>query len=205
MRLAGRTWRTLISEVRMGRDRYRVISPERPPRHAPLHEGRLGAQLSIDRDAAVDLAIAWWLAARSPRSLLYLPLRESEAVCGEQYGRRLDLVLLHHSLGFAPSKWKQVRARRSSPKAHTVTMPPRALGAFAVEDHRRRSHRDFRDHLDWTIAADTLFIIGSRRAFELEGDQMRGLAEDCPAHLVELPESHCCAEIELGRGEPVEP
>lgn len=199
MRLAGREWRTLVSEVRLGRDRYRVVRPDRPVGHASLYEGRLGAQFSVDRAAAADLAIAWWLAARSRRSLVYLPLRSGRSTCGAAYGGRgLDLVLLHHSLGFRASRWKPVRARLPRGDRHKVTMPVGAMPRFDVEDHQRRTHRGFLDKLRWTIAAETLFLVGSRRAFELEADQIRGLAEDCPSHLARHPGTHCCAEIELG-------
>lgn len=58
MRLDGREWRTLVSVVRLGGDSYRVIRPARPIAHASLHEGRLGAQLSVDKAATVDLAFA---------------------------------------------------------------------------------------------------------------------------------------------------
>jgi hypothetical protein len=200
MRLAGREWRTLVSAVRVGVDGYRVIRPARPIPHASLVEGRLGAQLSVDKAATVDLAFAWWLAARSARSLVYLPLRSSPSSCAEGYGdRRLDLVLLHHSLQFPVSRWKQVRARLSPAAPHTVTLPPRPFRSFDREDHLRRHHREFRDHLRWAVAADTLFLVGSRRAYDLQGDDIRGLAEDCPAHLAASPDTHCCAEIELGR------
>lgn len=201
MRLAGREWRTLVSAVRLGDDRYRVIRPARALGHASLYEGRLGTQLSVDKAATVDLAFAWWLAARSPRSMVYLPLRSSPSSCGEEYGgRKLDLVLLHHSLRFPVSRWKQVRARLSSTSAaHKVTFPSDAFRTVTPEEHERRWHREFRDELRWDMAADTLFVVGSRPAYELRGDMVRGLAEDCPSHLATIPDTHCCAEIEMGR------
>jgi hypothetical protein len=165
-----------------------------------LHEGRLGAHMSVDRRGAADLASAWWLAARSPRSLVYLPLRSSASMCGAEYGgSRLDLVLLHHSLGFRASQWKSVRGRLRSGRMHKVTMPDRPFREVDDDEHWTRWHREFRDHLAWTIAADTLLLTGSRLAFEMEGDQVRALAEDCPAHLADRPDTHCCAEIEIGR------
>ncbi|WP_158844023.1 hypothetical protein [Saccharothrix deserti] len=200
MRLEGREWRTLVSTVRLGGNDYRVIRPARPIAHASLYEGRLGAQLSVDKAATVDLAFAWWLAARSPRSLVHLPLRSSDSSCGECHGdRKLDLVLLHHSLGFPVSRWRQVRARLSTPVPHKVKLPPRAFPTFDREAHARWTHRDFRDHLRWDIAADTLFLVGSRHAYELEGNQVRALAEECPADLATFPDRHCCAEIGMGR------
>jgi hypothetical protein len=200
VRLAGREWRVLVNAVRLGGDSYRVIRPARPIAHASLYEGRLGAQLSVDKAATVDLAFAWWLAARSPRSLVYLPLRSSGSSCGEEYSdQRLDLVLLHHSLQFPVSRWKGVRARLSPSAIHKVTLPPKAFRRFDREEHVRCFHREFQDHLRWTVAADTLFLVGSRHAYELQGDGVRALAEDCPAHLATSPDTHCCAEIEMGR------
>lgn len=196
----------MVSAVRLGSDHYRVIRPARPIDHASLHKGRLGAQLSVDKAATVNLAIAWWLAARSPHSLVYLPLRSSDSSCGAEYGNnKLDLVLLHHSLAFPVSRWKQVRMRLSNPAVHKVKLPPRAFRAFGFEDHLKWAHREFRDHLRWAIAADTLFLIGSRHAYDLAGNQIRGLAEECPAHLATSPDTHCCAEIGIGRRNPVTP
>jgi hypothetical protein len=44
-----------------------------------------------------------------------------------------------------------------------------------------------------------LILSGSREAFELEADRVRALAEECPAHRAEAPDTHCCAEIGMGR------
>ncbi|MEU5692268.1 hypothetical protein [Actinosynnema sp. NPDC020468] len=203
MRLAGREWRTSVQDVRLGADHHRVIRPARPIAHASLYEGRLGAHLSVDKAAAADLASAWWLAARSPHSLVHLPLRSSTSTCGEEYGpRKLDLVLLHHSLAFPVSRWKEVRAHRSRPAPHKVTLPPAAFPAFDRDAHHRSLHDGFHDHLRWSIAADTLFLVGSRHAYELRADEVRALAEDCSAHLAQAPETHCCAELGLGHWTP---
>ncbi|GAA3805871.1 hypothetical protein GCM10022226_27480 [Sphaerisporangium flaviroseum] len=164
-----------------------------------LHEGRLGAQMSVDKRAAVMLAMAWGLAARSPHSLIYLPLRAARPADSVNEGQPLDLVLLHHRLAFPISRWKQVRARLGAGRPHRVTIPPWAFHRRPVADHRRWSYQGFHDHLRWDIAADTLFLIGSREAFELEADPVRALGEDRPAHLAKSPDAHCCAEINLGR------
>jgi hypothetical protein len=208
MRLGGREWRTLVSTARLGGDEYRVIRPERPPAHASLHADQAGtrlsvdgaATLSVDKTAAVELVIAWWLASRSPRSMVHLPLRSSPAECGGTPGsRRLDLVLLHHSLGFRVSQWKEVRSRTAAAKVHKVVLPPGALPEADDRDLARRHQRGSRDRLDWRIAADTLFIVGSRFAFELEGRYLRALAEEGPAALAQDPTAHCCAQISLGQ------
>jgi hypothetical protein len=200
VRLEGRTWRTIVGTARLGPTAYRVIRPERLPVHAVLHDDLAGQELSVDKSATVDLAIAWWLASRSPRSIVWLPLRTGAYDCGTApESRRLDLVLLHHSLGFRVSEWKTLRSRIAEPKAHKVTMPADAFPERDEGFHEMRWHREFRDRLDWKIAADTLFIVGSRLGFELEGWKLRELAEESPAVLAERPEAHCCAEIGLGR------
>ena len=104
-----------------------------------------------------------------------------------QLGRPLDLVLLHHRLAFPPSRWKQVRSRLGTGRPHTVVLPAQAWPARLTADHRRVRYREFRDHLRWDIAADTLVLTGSREAFELEADQVRALAEECPAHRARMP------------------
>jgi len=42
-------------------------------------------------------------------------------------------------------------------------------------------------------------LTGSHEAFDLEADQVRALAEECPAHRARTPGTHCCAEIGMGR------
>jgi hypothetical protein len=86
-----------------------------------------------------------------------------------------------------------------------VTLPPEPFRTISHHDYDRRSHQEFRDHLRWTVAADTLFLIGSRHAYELSGDQIRELAEDSPARLAAHPDRHYCAEIDLGRSKPAAP
>ncbi|MEV0678711.1 hypothetical protein AB0I60_19555 [Actinosynnema sp. NPDC050436] len=203
MRLAGRRWRTSVSAARLGGETYRVVRPARPIAHGVLHDCRFGPVMAVDKAATVDLAFAWWLAARSPRSLVYLPLRANPFTCQDNAsddGRKLDLVLLHHSLQFPVSRWKQVRARLSPAATHTVEMPAGAFRSFDRADHERTYHREFHDHLRWSVAADTLFLVGSRPAFELAGEQLRALAEDGPAEVVAWPDSYCCAEIGVGQG-----
>ncbi|WFE65066.1 hypothetical protein [Micromonospora sp. WMMD714] len=108
------------------------------------------------------------------------------------------MVLLHHRLAFPPSRWKQVRSRLGAGRPHTVVLSDRAWPSRSVGDHRKTRHHGFRDHLRWDVAADTLVLTGSREAFELEADQVRALAEECPAHRARAPETHCCAEIGMG-------
>ncbi|MFI9643128.1 hypothetical protein ACIG87_24260 [Micromonospora sp. NPDC051925] len=198
-RLGGRKWPVVISWVQLGCHRYRVVRPAKAPRFAGLYEGRLGAQFCLDKKTALMFAQAWGLAARSPHTIVYLPLRHAEMPTDHVWGRPLDMVLLHHRLAFPPSRWKQVRSRLGAGRPHTVELPGRAWPSRSIADHRKTWHHEFRDHLRWDIAADTLVLTGSREAFELQADQVRALAEECPAHRADNPATHCCAEIGMGR------
>ncbi|MFI7553299.1 hypothetical protein ACIBQ2_26570 [Micromonospora sediminimaris] len=189
----------MVSTVHLGSHRYRVVRPAKASRFAGLYEGRLGAQFCLDNETAVMFALAWGLAARSPHTIVYLPLRRAELPTHHVWGRPLDLILLHHRLTFPPSRWKQVRSRLGTGRPHTVVLPDDAWPVRSTADHQRVWHQEFRDHLRWDIAADTLVLTGSREAFELEADQVRTLAEDCPAHRARTPGTHCCAEIGMGR------
>lgn len=52
MKLEGERWRALVSTVRLGREEYRVVQPARPLPHAPLYEGYLGVEASVDKASA---------------------------------------------------------------------------------------------------------------------------------------------------------
>jgi hypothetical protein len=197
-RLAEREWPVLVSTVALGGKRYRVVRPARPPAFAGLREGRLGAQFCVDKNSAAMFAMAWGLAARSPHTIVYLPLRASAAADPCDWGRPLDLVLLHHSLAFPPSRWKDVRARLGAGSPHNVTLPTGTWPSRPAADHHRMWHHGYRDHLRWSVAADTLVLTGSREAYELRAEQVRELAEDGPAHRAQEPETHCCTEIPMG-------
>lgn len=202
MKLAEQKWRTLVSTFTLGGQSYRVLRPASPKAHAPLYDGagRGAAQLVVDKASAFEIACAWWLAARSPNSLIHLPLRQASGECGSWIeGQPSDLVLMHHSMQFPVKQWKELRGRATSWTPHTVRLPAQPFPDVTQSDHDRRWHDGFRDHLLWETAADTLFVIGSRPAFELASNQVRELAEDCPAHIARTPDAHCCAEIDIGR------
>lgn len=191
-----------VNEVRLGPDTFRVMHPAKPVAHGPLYEAWSGTEMLVSRAGVVDLTVAWWLAARSPRTLVYLPLRASGCQAAPDYlERKLDLVLMHHSLGFRPARWKDVRGRLTPTGLQKVTLPKKPFPAFGRPDYLRMHHREFRDHLHHKLAADTLFLTGSRHAFELEGHGMLELLDV-------TPDFHTCAEIGVGiwsgSGSPVE-
>jgi hypothetical protein len=120
---------------------------------------------------------------------VYLPLRQSDCECRSADGPALDMVLLHHSLGFRLSKWKDVRAKLRGGRTHTVVCQGLELGA------ERPVYRGNQELLRGDIVAGTVFVVGSRPAFEVGGQAFRQLVEDCPRHMHDIPGTHCCAEI----------
>jgi hypothetical protein len=82
--------------------------------HAVLVDHDRWLDMLVNETAAAGIGALWLLAARSSRSLIHLPLRANASPFYEPepgIGARLDLVLLHHSLRFAPSRWKEVRGK----------------------------------------------------------------------------------------------
>jgi hypothetical protein len=156
MKLAGTTWRTLTADIAVDGREFRVVQPARPPKHAPLYVGYRSHQMLVDKPSAVDLVAAWWLVARSPRTIVWLPLRQTAAACGANcYGERLDLVLMHHSLGLPVSAWKQARARIRQARPHTVVLPEHPFPEVTRADHEEAHWRKNLDHLRFATATDS--------------------------------------------------
>jgi N-formylglutamate amidohydrolase len=161
----------VIHEARPGADEFTVVRPSRSLDRAVLVDRDRHLDLHLDAEAAQEVARLWLLAASSPRRLVHLPLRTGHPGPGEPSGGTgapLDLVLLHHSLQFAPSRWKRVRGRLGPGRPRTMSLPAGALDDVATADAgqgSRRHHRDNRDLFHEHLHADTLFLTGSARVF----------------------------------------
>ncbi|MFE7530785.1 hypothetical protein ACFU7Y_34490 [Kitasatospora sp. NPDC057542] len=189
--------RTKIHRARLGRDEYRVITPVRQAAGAFLHAspGSWFMDLHLDRQGAEDLATVWALAARSRCSLIHLPLRANTGPAGLSDvppEDRLDLLLVHHSLGFPPSRWKEVRSRLGAGIPHTVDLP---VTDFDGEDADRPfTHR--RDELRFAGAAGTLVVTGSPTAFRRTGSQLYELSREAPGwRFGWRPDAHYCVTL----------
>lgn len=79
--------------------------------------------------------------------------------------RQLDLVLLHHSLQFAPSRWKEIRGRLGPGRPQTVTLPGPGPTDEAAIDHEARHCQENRDLFHQHLHAETLFMTGSAKVF----------------------------------------
>ncbi|MFF4409289.1 hypothetical protein ACFY2W_29225 [Streptomyces sp. NPDC001262] len=191
-----------IHRVRLGADEYRVLRPDRPARGGYLHD-RWSADMYVDREAAQQLVAAWGLAARSPRSLVYVPMRQNPVPQGLSEApvhpaAALDLVLVHHRLQFPTSRWKAVRARLGAGQLHSAKLPEPDFGDEAARLHPLHGTDASRDHLLFDRAADTLFVIGSTTAFRTTAATVHDLVAGGTASLRDAEDHHFCVELSSG-------
>ncbi len=151
-----------IHRARLGPAEFKVIRPARPPARAVLSPGNWHLHAQVDQGAAQLLAGLWSLAATSPRSLVHVPLRRTDPDTGAP---GLDLVLLHHSLQFAPSRWKELRARLGPGRPQTADLPGPASPAPGGDPWPERRHEENRDRFHQHVHAGTLFMTGSAKLF----------------------------------------
>ncbi|MGA8116916.1 MAG: hypothetical protein WCA46_25050 [Actinocatenispora sp.] len=176
-----------------------MIRPAPAAARLVLHDDNYGLAMYVDRDGAAQLVALWALAARSRHSLVHLPIRAHAAPDGAGFDLSvpLDLVLVHHSLQFPTSSWKQLRSRLGAGEIHTAATPADELRGDV--DHRRQLDREYRDHLGFDIAAHTLFVVGSPTAFRRNGAALRGLVDEAPSYRRRYPNAqHYCVELSAG-------
>lgn len=194
--------RVHIHKVRLGAEEVRVVRSAPAPARLALRDDGHWLSMYADRDGAARLAALWALAARSARSLVYLPIRANVAPAGvvsDGEPVALDLVLAHHSLQFPAASWKQVRARLGAGEPRTAATPDHDFPDESAIDHQRWNYRTYRDHLGFDIAAHTLFVVGSSRAFREHGTSLRGLVDQAPSQLHRSPDAgHFCVELSAG-------
>ncbi|MER5867566.1 hypothetical protein [Kitasatospora sp. NPDC002040] len=192
-----------IHQVRLGSVEFKVIRPARPLVNAVLadHDRYLNAYL--DQDAAERIGALWTLAAGSPRALVHLPMRGNPAPAGELSDdgrRRLDLVLLHRKLQFAPSQWKTVRGRLGPGRPQTVSLSDPGDVEGDV-DHAARHFRENRDLFHQHLHAETLFMTGSAKLFRETAGHFLDVARNGPGHVPVHPGCpHFCRELHSNDG-----
>lgn len=192
----GRGQRVYVHRVRLGGKEFRVVRSPAAGGRLTLRADHHWLSMRADRDGVARLVAMWALAARSKRSLVYLPLRSGAVPDDDGDSIPLDLVLVHHSLQFPIAAWKRIRRRLGTGMPQSVdTMDDDFPDQDAI-DYQRRHHRNFRDHLGFDIAARTLFIVGSATAFRENGSALRVLRDEAPAYLHHFPARHFCVELE---------
>ncbi|MGW1988625.1 hypothetical protein [Embleya sp. NPDC001921] len=182
MRLRLRQFRPRVGVVE-----YRVVQPRSPLRHTALADplGEYGVLVG-DHDGLSRLAALFSFAAYSRRTVVHVPLRSGVRMDDEAFidasGGRVDLVLMHHSLGLRPSAWPQVRRRLTAGTPLTVETREERTERDAAAWVRQSGHRDTREWLRPVTYARTAFLIGSRDVFAAASSEFayaagRGLRE----------------------------
>ncbi|MCN9244399.1 hypothetical protein NGF19_27065 [Streptomyces sp. RY43-2] len=69
-----------VQRVRLAGTEYRVIRPARPLRNGALYKARGHYEMYVERTDGRRIGTLWLLAARSPRSLVYLPMRTAPTI-----------------------------------------------------------------------------------------------------------------------------
>ncbi|WP_328764151.1 hypothetical protein [Streptomyces sp. NBC_00272] len=136
------------------------------------------------------------LAATSPRALVHLPIRadaQNEPDGAADGWRPLDLVLLHHSLQFAPSRWKELRGRLGPGRPRTVDRP--GTDPDADPDVSDLHHRENRDRLRQDIHSETLFMTGRARTFRDGAPLFADIARRGPAQVFNHRGEHYCLTL----------
>ncbi|MFF4949932.1 hypothetical protein [Streptomyces chattanoogensis] len=180
-----------VQRVRLGDTEYRVIRPARPLKNGALHT-KVGDMyqtfdMYVDRADGRRIGALWLLAARSPRSVVYLPMRTTPSVPGIGWDNEqpLDLVLAHPEIQLRPSRWKQLRTRINAAHAprelRTASVPERDLpdldGDYVVPDDPKKAealtpHRH--------VFADTLILTGGAAAFRAGAKEIYAVTRDGP-------------------------
>lgn len=156
-----------IHTARLGVREFRVIRPAGAPLRASLRFGGDNHMVFASSGAAMRIAAFWEIAARSPHTLVHVPLRgDGTAPQGWHEivtaGSGLDLLLTPRQMQFAGHEWKRLRSRLGRGRSATFALPP---GAIDSEDKRAFTKlwdRESTRKLDLAVHAETLVVTGDR-------------------------------------------
>ncbi|MEO3766248.1 hypothetical protein [Streptomyces sp. B5E4] len=164
--------RIVVQKVRVAGTEYRVIRPAGALKNGALYKTHSHDEMYVDRTYGRRIGTLWLLAARSPRSLVYLPMRTTRVVpgIGEDGERPLDLVLVPRTAQLRPSRWKRIRAQlrtgRAARELHTAGVPARDLpdldADYGIPDDPKAAGTFL---LRKEIHAETLLLTGGAAAF----------------------------------------
>ncbi|MFI6582533.1 hypothetical protein [Embleya sp. NPDC050493] len=166
---------------------YRVVQPWLPLRHTAMSDplGEYGVVVG-DHDGLSRLAALFSFAAYSRHTVVHVPLRDGVPLAEEGFvdscGGRVDLVLMHHSLGLRPTAWPRIRRQLTAGTPLTVETHEARTERDAAAWLRQSGHHDSREWLRPVTYARTAFLIGSRDVFaaasvEVADAAGRGLRE----------------------------
>ncbi|MFE0629557.1 hypothetical protein ACFW3D_21665 [Streptomyces sp. NPDC058864] len=169
---------------RTGPVEHRIVQPWHPPRHTALTDPAEYGFLVGDHAGLSALAGLFSFAACSRRTVVHVPLRGGVPLDEEAYlataGDRVDLVLVHHSLGLRVSEWPRPRGRLTGGVPLTVRTDEARTARDADAWWQRYGHADSRDRLRPVRHARTLFLVGSRGTFSFAAASLARAAGQGP-------------------------
>ncbi|WP_433515070.1 hypothetical protein ACQP2T_05370 [Nonomuraea sp. CA-143628] len=177
-----------VQRGRLADTEFRVIRPARPLKNGALYENRHWYEMYVDRTDGRRIGTLMLLAARSPRSLIYLPMRTTPTAPGVGWDdeKRLDLVLAHRAVQFRPSRWKRLRklinAGNARRELRTASVPARDLPAGHGLETSVRSDPKHSNLLHQAVYAETLFLTGGTTAFRAAAQEFFAVTKDGPPH-----------------------
>ncbi|AJT67184.3 hypothetical protein T261_5563 [Streptomyces lydicus] len=177
-----------VQRVRLGDTEYRVIRPVSPFKKGALYVRGDSYDLYVDRADGRRIGTLFLLAARSPHSLVYLPMRATapEPWFGWDADEKpIDLVLAHRAVQFRPSRWKRLRERiaaGSTPRElRTASVPARDLPDLESsyeppDDPKEAQAALLRQH----VHAETLLLTGGAPGFREAAREIFAVTKDGP-------------------------
>jgi hypothetical protein len=178
--------RIAVQRVRIDGREYRVVRPARPLKNASLRQMDGWSNFTVDRVEGRLMGAFWLLAARSRRSIVYLPTRTAPCPPDlEDDGVSVDLVLSHHSLQLRPARWKRIRQRINQGNAtrelRTARLPADDVLTEEDIDFDVPYYAENRDRLGQHVCAETLFMTASSTVFREQARHFFEVAKTGPA------------------------
>ncbi|MEV0373908.1 hypothetical protein AB0I10_29570 [Streptomyces sp. NPDC050636] len=175
-----------VHQVRLGAEEFRVIRPAKPLKNGALYQTRNSYDMYVDRTDGRRIGTLWLLAARSPRTLIYLPMRTTPTApgIGWEDEKPLDLVLAHRSIQFRPTRWKRLRERITAGNApqeiRTASVPESDLPSDEGTEYAAPANHENEDLLRQHVFAETLFLTGGTAAFREAAREMFAVTKEGP-------------------------
>jgi hypothetical protein len=175
-----------VRRVRMDGKEFRVLSPAQPLKNGALYRTRNSLDMYVDRPDGHRITTLLLLAARSPRSLIHLPMRTTATAPGVGWHdeKPLDLVVAHQAVQFRPTRWKQLRERLRAANApcetRTASVPESDLRADGHGSGRAPWSDPDSSGLRQHEFAETLFLTGTTTALREAAREVFAVTREGP-------------------------
>lgn len=181
-----------VQRVRLGGAEYRVIRPATPMRNGALYKNGSGYDMYVDRADGRRMGALWLLAARSPHSLVHLPIRTTRTAPGTAWydDQSVDLVLVPRAMQLRPSRWKEIRRQinaGSTPReVRTACVPERDVpdldAEYVIPDDPKKAERHLLRQHEY---AETLLLTSCPEGFREGAREILAVTKDGPPRAAE--------------------